>query len=607
MTLPRYDVAAGTALVTGAAGGIGSCLARELAGRGSYFALADRDSGALAATAARIRSDHPDLRVSEHVVDLADLEQVERLAQEVRAAHGPTTLLVNNAGVAMGGRFEELDPVDIDWVLAVNFRAPVHLTHLLLPDLLATPGSHVVNVSSLFGLIAPAGQTAYAASKFALRGFSESLRAELAGRVGVTTVHPGGIRTGIARNARVGARVDPAGASADGEAFDKLLTFPADKAARMILAAIERRRPRLLIGASATIPDVLARVSPAHHDRLLTAVLGRRRAQRGGSAAQAGTADEVAPELTSEGAGDAPGPDQRFVDAAGTRVRVRVNGDPASGLPPALLVHGIGRSLEDWTDQHRLLGTGRQVVSLDLPGFGLTAPLPGAAGLAAFADTAVAVLDALGIDEPVELVGNSLGGAVCLHVLVAHPERVRTLTLVDSAGFGAEVTLALRLLAVPGLGARLLSRPTPASVRRAERSLYVDAALVTADRLDHALRVAGNPGRVETYLAIAREVGSFRGVRPQWRRAVLDAIAKHPRPTLVVWGDRDLVLPIKHLQEAIRELPHARSHVFERAGHLPQVERPEEFAALVEDFWAHAAPIESVPPGRELARDASRV
>jgi len=137
-----------------------------------------------------IRAEHPGLDVSSHVVDLSDLDAVRRLGTSLTALPR-VTLLVNNAGVALGGRFDQVTMDEFDWVMRVNFQAPLLLTHLLLPALKASPGSHLVNVSSLFGLVAPAGQSAYAASKFALRGLTEVLRHELPETgVGVTAVHP---------------------------------------------------------------------------------------------------------------------------------------------------------------------------------------------------------------------------------------------------------------------------------------------------------------------------------------------------------------------------------------------------------------------------------
>ncbi|MGY2067482.1 SDR family NAD(P)-dependent oxidoreductase [Blastococcus sp. SYSU DS0619] len=265
-----YAFAGGTAVVTGAASGIGEALAGQLAGRGSHLVLLDRDAERLAAVAGRIRADHPGLRVATHVVDLADDAATARVAEALVAEHPETTLLVNNAGVALGGRFDQVTLEEFEWVMAINVRAVVRLTHTLLPVLKTHAGAHVVNVSSVFGIFAPAGQAAYAASKFAVRGFSEALRHELAeDGIGVTVVHPGGIRTRIAETARTGSGVSPAEYEEGRKQFAKLLRMPPEDAAAQIVAAIERRRPRLLIGWTAKVPDVLVRLLPGTYWRLI--------------------------------------------------------------------------------------------------------------------------------------------------------------------------------------------------------------------------------------------------------------------------------------------------------------------------------------------------
>ncbi|WP_068799497.1 SDR family NAD(P)-dependent oxidoreductase [Pseudonocardia sp. HH130630-07] len=283
-----FRFAEGTAVVTGAAGGMGEHVARQLAERGSDLVLVDRDGDRLETVAGQIRAAHPGRTVTTETVDLADLGAVDALAGRVLAARPEIRLLVNNAGVALGGDFARLTMEEFDWVMAINFHAPVRLTHALLPALTARPGAHVVNMSSLFGLIAPPGQAAYSSSKFALRGFSEVLRAELA-RVGagVTTVHPGGIRTGIASSARVGVNMSAEEAERGKRDFEKLLTFPAERAAAMIVDAVEKRRPRLLIGVSALLPDLLARVAPVRGPALLASVLGSARRRTGATAAGA--------------------------------------------------------------------------------------------------------------------------------------------------------------------------------------------------------------------------------------------------------------------------------------------------------------------------------
>jgi len=213
-------------------------------------------------------------------VELADDEAAQAIGATLAAEHPEITLLVNNAGVALGGRFDQVTLEEFDWVLAINFRAVVRLTAALLPVLKSHPGAHLVNVSSVFGIFAPPGQAAYAASKFAVRGFSESLRHELtADGVGVTVVHPGGIRTRIAETARTGSGVSQEEIAEGKKQFAKLLRIPPETAAAQIVAAIEKRRPRLLIGLSAKIPDVLVRLVPGSYWRPLERLQARRGAR----------------------------------------------------------------------------------------------------------------------------------------------------------------------------------------------------------------------------------------------------------------------------------------------------------------------------------------
>ena len=271
-----YEFAGGTAVVTGAASGIGEALAEQLAERGSDLVLLDRDAERLSAVAARIRADRPSVTVATTVVDLSDSDATARVAADLAAAHPDVTLLVNNAGVALGGRFDQVTADEFDWLMAINFRAVVTLTRAFLPALKARPGSHLVTVSSIFGIFAPPGQAAYAASKFAVRGFSEALRHELAENgVGVTVVHPGGIKTRIAETVRVGSGVSSEEYEQGRRQFAKLLTMPPEKAAAQIVEAIGNRRPRLLIGWSAKVPDVLVRMLPGSYWKLIARRAGR--------------------------------------------------------------------------------------------------------------------------------------------------------------------------------------------------------------------------------------------------------------------------------------------------------------------------------------------
>ncbi|MEJ5943763.1 SDR family oxidoreductase [Pseudokineococcus basanitobsidens] len=286
-----YPFPGGTAVVTGAAGGIGAALARGLAARGSHLALLDRDADGLARLAEDLRRRRPELWVRAYVVDLADAGATAEALAAVLADHGRVTLVVSNAGVAMGGRFADLSLEEFWWVVEVNLRATVQVVGTLLPRLRAEHGSHLVTVSSVFGLVAPPGQSAYATSKFAVRGLTEALRVELRpDGVGVTCVMPGGVRTRIAQDARTAASVPADEAAAGRAAFERMLRMdPADVAER-VLRAVERRRPRLLVGATAVLPALLERAVPGSAVAVLVAaersgrLVGRLRRRRAPSA-----------------------------------------------------------------------------------------------------------------------------------------------------------------------------------------------------------------------------------------------------------------------------------------------------------------------------------
>ena len=260
------------AIVTGAASGIGRAVAISLAQRGCHVALVDRDATGLGETASLLSSG---VRVSRHALDVADGAAIAALPATVQAEHGGVDLLVNNAGVAIGGTFEQVSAEDFDWLFSINFHAVVRLTRAFLPLLKASDDARLVNVSSLFGLIAPPGQAAYCASKFAVRGFSECLRHELAETsVGVTVVHPGGVATAIARNARPPAGVDAAEAERERTSFEAFLKMPPAEAGETIVRGVERRKPRIIVGKDAKMAALIERIMPVGY----WTILGRGRA-----------------------------------------------------------------------------------------------------------------------------------------------------------------------------------------------------------------------------------------------------------------------------------------------------------------------------------------
>lgn len=264
--LKPWNLRDGVAVITGAASGIGAALAHSLARRGMHLALVDLNATGLEATAAAVRESGT--RVSTHVLDVADAEAVAALPAAVLALHGRVTVLVNNAGVALGGLFEQVAAQDFDWLMNINFGATVRLTRAFLPELARQEAAQLVNVSSIFGIIAPPGQTAYSASKFAVRGFSESLRHELqttGSPVGVTIVHPGGVRTAIADNARLAKSLDAADVARERANWRGLLALSPESAAECIARGIERRTPRVIVGNDAKGAALLQRLFPVSY------------------------------------------------------------------------------------------------------------------------------------------------------------------------------------------------------------------------------------------------------------------------------------------------------------------------------------------------------
>jgi short-subunit dehydrogenase len=257
-----------TAVITGAAHGIGRAIAQSLARRGCHLALADVSEPGLAETARLL--DGARIRVSHHKLDVADRAAVTALPRAVLAEHRRVDLLFNNAGVALAGTFDQISETDFDWLFDINFGAVVRLTRAFMPHLKASDDARIVNMSSLFGMISPPGQTAYSASKFAVRGFSNALRFELAGsNVGVTVVHPGGVATKIAENARRHAGTTNAEVAEQLELARRVLTMPPAKAGEIIVSAVEHRAPRVVIGHRAKMMALIERLAPVSYWKIL--------------------------------------------------------------------------------------------------------------------------------------------------------------------------------------------------------------------------------------------------------------------------------------------------------------------------------------------------
>lgn len=254
-----------TAVITGAGGGIGRAIAMSLARRGCRLFLADIDLAAAQATALTATGEHGTDALA-CGLDVADRHAVASLPAQVQAAYGGVDLLVNNAGVALGGSFTQVSEADFDWLMGINFQGVVTMTRAFLPLLAASNDARLVNLSSIFGIIAPPGQAAYAAAKFAVRGFSEALRHELVGSaIGVTIVHPGGVATSIAASARAPAGVSPERLAEQKARAQRLLTMPPAQAGEIIVRAVEQRRSRVLVGRDARLADLIQRLLPEHY------------------------------------------------------------------------------------------------------------------------------------------------------------------------------------------------------------------------------------------------------------------------------------------------------------------------------------------------------
>jgi len=268
------EIQGAVAAITGAGSGIGRALARELAQRGAKLALADINSAGLEETRKLLGR----AAAKTYTVDVGKAAAVEQFARQVQQDYGRTSLLVNNAGVALFGTFAEVSLGDMEWLIQINYWGVVYCCKFFLPLLEAEPEAHIVNVSSIFGLIGPPGQTAYSSSKFAVRGFSESLREELRATtdIRVTTVHPAGIATPIAENARWGKGSRAEAREQAKALFKKVAIIKPEEAARVIVKGILGNKTRVLIGIDAYRVDLIQRALPGRASALYAAALTKR-------------------------------------------------------------------------------------------------------------------------------------------------------------------------------------------------------------------------------------------------------------------------------------------------------------------------------------------
>ncbi|MEO4112034.1 SDR family NAD(P)-dependent oxidoreductase [Acinetobacter pittii] len=264
------------AAITGAGSGIGQQLAILLAKQGCHLSLSDINEKGLQQTVELLKP-YSNITVTTKKLDVSDREAVKQWAQETVQDHGSVNLIFNNAGVALGSTVEGATYEDLEWIVGINFWGVVYGTKEFLPFIKQTQDGHIINISSLFGLTAQPTQSGYNATKFAVRGFTESLRQELdIEKSGVSSlcVHPEGIRTNIAKAAKMSDSLsslgmDPAKSIQN---FDKFLRTPPEEAARQILDAVLKNKRRLLIGSDAKFLDALQRLFPTGYQRASTVV-----------------------------------------------------------------------------------------------------------------------------------------------------------------------------------------------------------------------------------------------------------------------------------------------------------------------------------------------
>lgn len=266
-------------VITGAASGIGRALAIRLAQEPiAGIAICDVNAEDLAETEKLLGN--PNLKVTTHRVNVADEAEMRDFSEEVVNLHGRVTHLINNAGVALGGSVKEVSLDDMRWLMSINFWGVVYGTKFFLPYLEKEKSAHIVNFSSLFGLIAPPGQATYAASKFAVRGFTEALRHELEGtNIAVSSIHPGGVKTNIANKAKIGAGVTLSKKELEERTkkFNENLsrTSP-EQAAEIIVKGIKARNPRILIGVDARLLSLIGRFFPRRYFSIINFISGGR-------------------------------------------------------------------------------------------------------------------------------------------------------------------------------------------------------------------------------------------------------------------------------------------------------------------------------------------
>ena len=255
-------------VITGAGSGIGRALAIEFASLNAFLILADNDTSNLSETRSILREMQIDSACYE--LDVASYQAMHDFATSVYRNHGDIDILINNAGVTLMDRFIDGNLDDFHWLMNINFWGAVNGVKVFLPSLLRSENACIINLSSIFGIMAIPGQAAYNSSKFALKGFTEALKMELCeSSVNVCSVHPGGVKTEIANNARVGSNTSEASRTKLLNEFDRLTLTSAEKAAKEIIKGVQNNKRRIMIGMDAKLADILVRLFPGTYEKIM--------------------------------------------------------------------------------------------------------------------------------------------------------------------------------------------------------------------------------------------------------------------------------------------------------------------------------------------------
>jgi 4,5:9,10-diseco-3-hydroxy-5,9,17-trioxoandrosta-1(10),2-diene-4-oate hydrolase len=274
-------------------------------------------------------------------------------------------------------------------------------------------------------------------------------------------------------------------------------------------------------------------------------------------------------------------PQDQYVRVGEVNTRFWALGDEGAAV---ILIHGLGGHVESWVLNVHALAEHHRVFALDLVGFGRSDKPDAPYTLPFFAQFVRDFMETQGI-ERASLVGHSLGGGIAFQFALLHPDQVEKLVSVDGAGLGKQGNLLLRLGTLPLLG-EWASRPSRKGTAQSYRQIVYDPAVITEEAIDISHELDCLPGAQQAMLATLRSLANLWGVREEVYRPILDNLGNISRPTLVVWGKQDTILPVAHARVAEERMPGAHVHIFDPCGHMPQVERPEEFNKLLLEFLA---------------------